>query len=96
MNLQISGLKVDAKGEGTRGGKIIGHTGNGIPIYAHGKHQAADFNTKDHAQAAAMHEMQRKFHMGKGSKQTAKHHEKVRDQHAGYTAGTKHEVNYGG
>lgn len=34
MNLQITGLKVDAgSGEGTRGGKIIGHTGSGKPIY---------------------------------------------------------------
>ena len=94
MNI-ITGLKVDAgTGAGSRGGKVIGRTGSGIPIYAHGKHQAADFKVKDHAQAAAMHEMQRKYHKQKGSTQTAKHHENIRNQHAGYTEGTKHEVSY--
>ena len=34
MNLQISGLKVDAgTGAGSRGGVVIGHTSSGKPIY---------------------------------------------------------------
>lgn len=37
MNLNITGLKVDAKGEGSKGGKIIGHTKSGKPIYASNK-----------------------------------------------------------
>lgn len=34
MNLKITGLKVDVGGEGSRGGKIVGHTSGGKPIYA--------------------------------------------------------------
>lgn len=38
MELAIEGLKVDAGGEGSRGGKIIGHTSSGKPIYASARH----------------------------------------------------------
>ena len=35
MNLKITGLKVDAgSGEGSRGGRVIGHSSSGEPIYA--------------------------------------------------------------
>ena len=39
MNLKITGLQVDAgSGEGSRGGRVIGHDGKGNPIYASSKH----------------------------------------------------------
>ncbi len=38
MELKIFGLKVDAGGEGSRGGRVIGHDGKGNPIYASTKH----------------------------------------------------------
>ena len=38
MKLQITGLKVDVGGEGSRGGHVIGHDGKGNPIYASSKH----------------------------------------------------------
>lgn len=50
MNLKITGLKVDATGEGSRGGHIIGHTSSGKPIYGAGhsnyteKSKPAKFN----------------------------------------------------
>ncbi len=34
MNLTIKKLRVDAGGEGSRGGHIIGHTGSGKPVYS--------------------------------------------------------------
>ena len=37
MNLQITGLKVDGGGEGSRGGHVIGHTSSGKPIYSSNK-----------------------------------------------------------
>ena len=44
------------KGEGSRGGKVIGHTKSGKPIYET-KHPGlyGDFNAKDHADAAEAH-----------------------------------------
>lgn len=55
MNLAITGLKVDAKGEGSRGGKIIGHTSSGKPIYAsHGHPSHGKFTGKDHEEAMGL------------------------------------------
>ena len=57
MNLQISGLKVDAGGEGSRGGKIIGHTSSGKPIYASHNHPThKEFKSEDHYEAAKAHQ----------------------------------------
>lgn len=56
-------------GEGSRGGKIIGHTSSGKPVYASkmehihaGAHQ--DYSAKDHKEAANMHtdEKMKQFH----------------------------------
>ena len=57
MNLQISGLKVDAgAGPGSRGGKIIGHTSSGKPIYmTHGHPGHGDFTRKEHIEASNAH-----------------------------------------
>lgn len=57
MNLKITGLKVDATGEGSRGGKIIGHTSSGRPIYgSHGHPRHAEFSKKEHNTAANLHD----------------------------------------
>ena len=57
MNLTITGLKVDAGGgEGSRGGKVIGHTSSGKPIYLNPKHAAhGDFTKQEHTEAANTH-----------------------------------------
>ena len=57
MNLQITGLKVDTgAGPGSRGGKIIGHTSGGKPIYSsHGHAGHADFTKGEHGEAAEIH-----------------------------------------
>lgn len=55
MNLQITGLKVDA-GEGSRGGKIVGHTKSGKPIYmSHGHPSHGEFTKAEHNTAANIH-----------------------------------------
>jgi hypothetical protein len=45
-------------GEGSRGGKVIGHTKSGKPIYDQHNHPAhAGFNAKDHRDAANKNSM---------------------------------------
>ncbi len=52
MDLQITGLKVDAKGEGSRGGVVIGRTTSGKPIYNSHRHSGhKDFTDRDHDDA---------------------------------------------
>ncbi len=59
MILQITGLKVDAgSGPGSRGGRIIGHTSGGKPVYDtfhnhHGSH--SDFTAREHTEATVIH-----------------------------------------
>ena len=56
MNLQISGLKVDI-GEGTRGGRVIGRTSSGKPIYSSANHpDHKEFTKKEHFEAQRVHE----------------------------------------
>lgn len=45
-----------AKGAGSRGGKIIGHTKSGKPIYANKHSIESTYTRKDHADAAFAHE----------------------------------------
>ncbi len=53
MNLSITGLKIDTGGEGSRGGKVIGHTSGGKPIYQNHNHPShKGFSPKDHDEAA--------------------------------------------
>lgn len=54
MNLQIAGLKVDV-GEGSRGGKVIGHTTSGKPIYLRSHPSHKTFTEKEHQEAADKH-----------------------------------------
>lgn len=47
-------------GEGSKGGKVIGHTKSGKPIYeSHSHPDHANFSKEDHADAAAEHEKRR-------------------------------------
>lgn len=60
MNLQITGLKVDADGEGSRGGKIVGHTSSGKPIYMDYRHKSHHkggnrLTPNEHGEAARIH-----------------------------------------
>ncbi len=58
MELSFNKLKVDAGGEGSKGGHIIGHTGSGKPIYRNAKHpDHKGFTAKDHDTASVMHGM---------------------------------------
>ena len=46
----------DAKGEGSRGGHIVGHTSSGKPVYSvHGHKAHKDFDAQDHYDAARLH-----------------------------------------
>ncbi len=48
-------LNLDVGGEGSRGGKVIGHTGSGKPIYEDHKHPSHEnFNKQDHGEAAIL------------------------------------------
>ena len=52
----ITGLKVDGVGEGSRGGKIIGHTTGGKPIYGNHNHPGhKGFSAEDHFKAHDLH-----------------------------------------
>jgi len=49
-------LKKGSSGEGTRGGRVIGHTSSGKPIYqGHSNEGHGDFKAQDHKDASAMH-----------------------------------------
>lgn len=50
-----------AAGEGSRGGKIIGHTKSGKPVYA-GAQSTSTFTAKDHKDAEEIHQSQADFH----------------------------------
>ena len=55
MNLKLTGLRVDigAVGPGSRGGRVIGRTKSGKPIYASHSHPShKDFTSPDHKEAA--------------------------------------------
>ena len=57
MDLQLSGLRVDVKkGEGSKGGKVIGHTSSGKPVYeSHGHVAHGNYDPMDHQYAANQH-----------------------------------------
>jgi hypothetical protein len=55
-------------GEGSRGGKIIGHTQSGKPIYSNSKHEShKDFSAQDHTDAAELHHAHAERLQGGGS-----------------------------
>lgn len=54
-------------GEGSRGGKIVGHTSSGKPIYmTHGHPSHKEFTAKEHSEAAKAHGAVLKEEEGKG------------------------------
>ena len=56
MKLEITGLKVDAGGEGSRGGRIIGRTSGGKPIYENHNHPGhGNFSAGEHSKAEQIH-----------------------------------------
>lgn len=63
------------KGEGSRGGKVIGHTSSGKAVYDnhdHSSHQS--FSSADHKEAAAMHQKRGELHGQKGLIGTSNKH----------------------
>lgn len=71
----ISGASGRGKGEGSRGGKIIGHTKSGKPIYGDAKHSSHNtFNHHDHYDAMKAHQGEAKKILGKhGISNTEEH-----------------------
>ena len=73
-------------GEGSRGGKIVGHTSSGKPIYALGTSsglalQHNQFTPKDHEEAANIHlELKKKFE-DQGDKHLARGHQLMASSH---------------
>ena len=64
---QFTGTFGKTENEGSRGGKVIGHTKSGKPIYARmGASGYKNFSSKDHQDAAEAHKKQRKMAPGEG------------------------------
>jgi len=55
MRIQGGQIRKDAKGEGTRGGVIIGHTRSGKAVYASHNEAHNKFTPGEHGEAARMH-----------------------------------------
>lgn len=73
-----------AKGEGSRGGKVIGHTRSGKPIYNSFNHPAhKDFTHADHRDAAWAHSEKAMFLASESDEPNPKyeHHEDARHKH---------------
>lgn len=57
------GIQPHSKGEGSRGGKVIGHTSSGKPIYDSANHPAhKNFTKQDHFDAALKHRSNEQLH----------------------------------
>ena len=85
--------QLEKGGEGSRGGKIIGHTKSGKPIYENSQHTSKDFTAEDHSDATSAHQRAAKEHSDKSSEK-----QKIVDKTGGYGAGMlanheKHEHN---
>lgn len=51
-----NGVNIEKSGEGSRGGKVIGHTKSGKPIYDSHSHEShSNFSKEEHLQAASLH-----------------------------------------
>lgn len=78
-------------GEGSRGGKVIGHTQSGKPVYEHSSGRKNDkWDAQDHADAAAVHRKVSGMHGSKaaeggkaeaGHQAKADHHESESSEH---------------
>lgn len=65
-------------GAGSRGGRVIGKTRSGAPIYAHGVKAAATYSKQDHKDAASVHD--NFAHLTDGEEK--KHHQHMAGYHA--------------
>lgn len=81
-------VTVDAHGEGSRGGKIIGHTTSGKPVYwSAGRNAHKSFSSGEHEEAQKMHEFQAKKQTSRSKKGSitaealAKHHSAQANRH---------------
>jgi len=73
------------KGEGERGGKIIGHTKSGKPVYAHKQAHHIDhtnWSVQDHHDASRIHNFKAQEHNEKRlDKKTSEEGKKIQSQH---------------
>lgn len=88
QNARIAGLylgdELQKGGEGSKGGKIIGHTKSGKPIYDKANHTShSNFSKQDHKDAANTHD---RFIV---REENAKHHTKQFDAHVTAATGMK-------
>lgn len=73
------GEELSKAGEGSKGGKIIGHTRSGKPVYDHADHPSHDsFVGKDHADAANLHQQ---YGVHSKDAERGKHHEAQYKEH---------------
>lgn len=79
-------------GEGSRGGRVIGHTQSGKPIYADASHDGhKNFTSQDHTDAAELHHAHAERAQGEGSlankDSKVKNHIKQSEKHYSASAG---------
>lgn len=80
-------------GEGSRGGKVIGHTKSGKPIYENLKadsEEYSDFSIRDHQDASDLHDKKSVKHYNKDDKEKWKHHHTIADSHEKKWLSTHH------
>ena len=78
---QASNEGLEKGGEGSRGGKVIGHTASGKPIYDHGG-EAESYNQQDHKDAREHHMNEQIKHQKEGgNSEMAAHHKEVQLMH---------------
>lgn len=69
------GTTMEKSGEGSRGGKVIGHTKSGKPIYDNAAHRShLHFNASDHEDSAAAHRKEYQNAMSAGKTSIALKH----------------------
>lgn len=80
-NEVIDDLEKAITGEGSRGGKIIGRTKSGKPIYANFEQEnSKKYNFEDHSDAVSAHLKEAKKHF-KSDKEKSKHHSQIAQLH---------------
>jgi len=68
-------------GEGSRGGKVIGRTKSGKPIYSSHMGDHARFSRHDHAEAMDVHKLHARKNARDGNLDMAAHHRNMADKH---------------
>lgn len=86
VNIKIKAMSQDSleksQGEGSRGGKIIGHTKSGKPIYdsySHSGHK--DFTAYEHSQAGFLHKEEAEKAAKAGDKAKEEFHQQQKSEH---------------